>query len=407
MEVTDMNGRPLSMTKKVKIMIALTILAWATQTLFHQWGFGQEISAAPAPAADTAVATESFVPQSTLSVGAGTLELRSGAMIYGAEIQLKQLCRWSNADATALAPIADLVIQRFDKGTTSRIVSLEEIRSTLTDAGVNLAWIRFAGATSCKVTRSDAAAPSRDPLQLWIDQKQPSMVSTVAPLMPSTQPVGDGTPPHTLRDRLLTDLSQRLNLPTDRLQVNFDPKDTNLLNLSEPNFHFDVRPAMVRDLGDVSWDVSVMTDGGGQQKVHVAAQARAWQNEMTLAQPVAYRGVFRNEDLAQRRVLIDRLGEDTVLDKSQIVGQEATRDLQTGMVMTARMVEAVPLAKTGQYITITLNQGSVRITTVARAMETGSYGQTIKVRNDETKDTFEVTLIGPQTATMGSTPQRE
>ena len=204
----------------------------------------------------------------------------------------------------------------------------------------------------------------------------------------------------------MLDLSQRLNLPADQLQVSFDPKDTNLLNLSEPNFHFDIRPEQVRDLGEVSWNVSVLTDGG-EQKVRVGALARAWQNQMVVSQPIAYRGVFRDEDLAQRRVLIDRMSDDTVLDKTQIVGQEAARDLQTGMVMTARMVEAVPLAKTGQYVTVTLNEGSVRVTTVARAMETGSYGQSIKVRNDETKDIFDVTLIGPQTATMGPPPQRE
>ena len=39
------NHRPLSMRKKVQLMVALTILAWATQTLFHQWGFGNDLSA--------------------------------------------------------------------------------------------------------------------------------------------------------------------------------------------------------------------------------------------------------------------------------------------------------------------------------------------------------------------------
>ena len=34
------NGRPLPMRKQVQILIALTILAWATQTLFAQWGYG-------------------------------------------------------------------------------------------------------------------------------------------------------------------------------------------------------------------------------------------------------------------------------------------------------------------------------------------------------------------------------
>ena len=39
------NPRPLSMRKKVQLMVALTILAWATQTLFHQWGFGKDLAA--------------------------------------------------------------------------------------------------------------------------------------------------------------------------------------------------------------------------------------------------------------------------------------------------------------------------------------------------------------------------
>jgi flagellar basal-body rod protein FlgG len=52
------NGRPLSKKKQVQVMIALTILAWATQTLRHQWGFGADVQLATSariPAADTAV----------------------------------------------------------------------------------------------------------------------------------------------------------------------------------------------------------------------------------------------------------------------------------------------------------------------------------------------------------------
>jgi flagella basal body P-ring formation protein FlgA len=59
------------------------------------------------------------------------------------------------------------------------------------------------------------------------------------------------------------------------------------------------------------------------------------------------------------------------------------------------------LAKSGQFVTVTLNQGSVQIRTVARAMESGSYGETIKVRNEDTRDVYDVTLTGPQTATIG------
>jgi flagella basal body P-ring formation protein FlgA len=404
------NQRPLSMRNKVKLLIGLTILAWATQTLFHQWGFGQEIPVVATAASAAQVQPERFVPPSSLLTGAGTLELRSDATVYGPQIKLKQLCRWADSDAATFAPVAELIISRFENGKTSKSLSLDEVKSTLSDAGINLAVIRFAGANACTITRGDTLSASDGSLQQWIDEKQAAVKPSA--LAPTTQPILASTvsgqsaadaecnPFHTLRQRLMIDLSQRLNLPMEKLQVSFDPKDTNLLNLAEPNFRFDVQPRRVRDLGEVSWDVSILTDAG-DKKVPVIAHARAWETQLLLNGPVAYKQVFRDEDVVERRVLVDHLDDTPVLNKTQMVGQEASRDLQTGMVMTARLVESVPLAKAGQYVTVTLSQGTVQVKTVAKALEAGSYGQSIKVRNEATKDVFDVTLTGPQTANMG------
>jgi flagella basal body P-ring formation protein FlgA len=394
------------MRNKVKLLVGLTFLAWATQLLFHQWGFGQEMPTSDAAA--MTVPAEHFVPPSAIVTGAGTLELRGEATVYGSQITVKQLCRWSDADAPTFAPVADLVIGRFEKGNTSKSLSLDEIRSTIGDSGVNMAVIRFAGAGTCTVKRGDAVSPEGDSLQQWIEQRQATLKTATTP---TTQPILASTvasestdeecsPFHTLRQRLLIDLSQRLNVPLEKLQVNFDTKDTNLLNLAEPNFRFDIEPRRVRDLGDVSWDVSILTDAG-EKKVPVSAHARAWENQLVLSGPVAYKQVLRDSDVTDRRVLIDHLEDTPVLNKPQVVGQEAARDLQTGTVMTARLIESVPLAKAGQYVTVTLSQGTVQVKTVAKAMEAGSYGQSIKVRNESTKDVFDVTLTGPQAAIIG------
>jgi flagella basal body P-ring formation protein FlgA len=389
------SGQPLSMRKKIKILIALTLLAWATQTLFHQWGYGQEMP--------IELARQTFVPQ-TITAGAGTMELRNDATVLGDEIKLKQICRWSDADASAFMPVADLIIARFNKNIPTRSIALDDLRGTLRDAGVNLAVIRFAGTTACTVTRGDFANGERAALQQWIDER----TAAAAAPAPATQPVAHEADAdaavRSLRAMLLTDLSQRLNLPVERLQVSFDPKDTNLLNLSEPNFHFDIQPRRVRDLGEVSWTVSIVTDAAtsARQKVTVVANARAWQEQVIIARPVTCRGVIRDEDVTERRVLIDHIDETPVLNKSQVVSQEAARDLQMGTVMTARLVESVPLAKPGQYVTVMLNQGSVQIKTVAKAMEAGSFGQSIRVKNEATREMFEVTLTGPQLAMMGT-----
>src|SRR5881227_1618668 len=96
------NGR-ISKRKTIQLMIALTILAWATQTLMHQWGFGAEIRAED----QQQQPTEKFVPADAMSRGA-TLDLRPEATISTPEIRLRQVCRWSDADRAAVAPLAEL-----------------------------------------------------------------------------------------------------------------------------------------------------------------------------------------------------------------------------------------------------------------------------------------------------------
>ena len=46
---------------------------------------------------------EQFVPGAEHDSPGMTLELRSEAKISGAEIRLRQICRWSNADAPTSA----------------------------------------------------------------------------------------------------------------------------------------------------------------------------------------------------------------------------------------------------------------------------------------------------------------
>src|SRR5439155_21717372 len=210
------NGR-ISKRKTVQLMIALTILAWATQTLLHQWGFGAEIAAQPLDES----AVEKFVPGSS-STGA-TIEMREEATIVGADVKLKQLCRWSDSDNTAFAPIADLVIARITQEKPFKSISVNEIKSTLQDAHVNLAGVNFVGAVSCTINRSDAHLDESVAMQQWIAARTvdaPEVAPATAPIAAKppfgSEPQGrrqaaDTRAVRTLRDLLTTDVAQRLN----------------------------------------------------------------------------------------------------------------------------------------------------------------------------------------------------
>jgi flagella basal body P-ring formation protein FlgA len=230
-------------------------------------------------------------------------------------------------------------------------------------------------------------------------------VAQAAPAIRTTEPVPtlelDPKPLHSLRDLLSADLSTHLNLPAESLQISFNPADDAVLNLVEPYFRFNITPRRVHNLGEVSWDVTIVT-GAATKNMTVTAMAKAWQTQAVLNKPVAFKQVIREDDLTEHRTLVDALSSETPITRAQAVGQQAARDLKPGTMLTGRMVDPLPLVRAGELVTVTLTQGSVQIKTVARALEGGTYGQTIRVRNETTKDVFEVTMVAQQEARLGT-----
>jgi flagella basal body P-ring formation protein FlgA len=400
-----MNNRKLTKKKQIQILVALTILAWATETLLHQWGYGQEVSPTMDAMTDSG-GTDSFVPRAGDATPSGTLELRDDASIFGADVTLKQVCRWSDSDASVFTPIADLKVLHFSEGVSFQTVTVDQIQETLHEAGVNLAMINFTGATICSITRNDGGPTRTQTVQEWLDTQQGGDAAKGEPVLASvTEPKSEPTF-HSLRDLLVTDLSQRLNIPAETLQLDFSQADQRVLSLSEPVFKFDVTPSRARALGNVSWQVTLYA-GTTSKNLIISGQARQWEDQVIVAKPLPAHTILSAEDFATHRILVDSMPERPLLRMDQVVGQEAAEDLEPGTVMSAQYVDPVPMVKPGQLVTITLRKGTIELRSVARAMEEGAMGQTIRVRKENTRDVMDVTVTGPQEARLGDNPDLE
>ena len=516
------NGTPLNRRKMVRMLVLLTLLAWATQTLLAQWARAADVEPEPAgpaspaagvhgsavdagstseearsttadaeattadaeaAAADAEAAaadagfttkdartttadagvtpadveptpadgttratptagsagptsTERFTPAATPLTRGVTLMLRSGVDVSGRDVTLRQIARWSDGDAEVLDPIAGLVVLHLDPSTKSDF-SLEQLRALLASAGLNLQQINFAGAMACAIRRDatpdaadanadanatpradaatdPAAVPPADQFAPAAGVAQTAPIPTAAPqqsgakraalspenaagaqILRETKAIG----PASLRELLTNDLATRFALERDSLQLDFNPDDAPLLAMAGLQYAFVIEPSPRKDLGAVAWNVSLLV-AGRRERVFIRATARAWQEQTRLVRPVTGRQVFTRDDLVTQRVLSDHLASDKLLTPEQIVGQQAARELKTGTLLTAKLIEAVPLARSGQFISIKLQRSGIEITTVARALEGGSFGQSIRVKNETTKDIFRVTLTGPQTASV-------
>ena len=405
---------PAYLRKTIQLMVWLTVLAWATQILFTSWARGDE----PVLVAQVPVelgGSEKFVPGGERFYSGATLELKAEATVIGEEIKLRQVCRWSDGDKAAFEPIADLVLLRLPKGSPYRTLSVRELRDTLHDAGVNLAVLRFAGATSCTVARTDVKFDERTALDQWIAAKDLATTKPALIEAPTTRPVRirevEATQPtaavkpveekqyRNLRDYLAGEVAERLALSVDQLQLHFSPRDEKLLNLSEPQFQFNVKTPWNRNLGEVTWDVLIIAEGS-TQKTSITATVKAWQNQLVVNKPLPNKQVIEEGDLVDRRALVDQLSDDPLVTREQVIGQMSGRELKSGTVLTARLIDPTILVKNGQLVSITLTQGAIRAKSVARAIEQGTLGQTIRVKNETTGNQFDVVITGAQTAKL-------
>src|SRR6185503_816814 len=131
--------------RTIRLAVLLAILAFAAQLLRPSWARGDELGQAPIQLGGE----EKFVPGGERFYAGATLELKPEVFVIGDQVRLKSVCRWADSDKAAFGPISELVLFRLSKSNPFRTLTVKELRDTLHEAGVNMAVIRFAGATSC------------------------------------------------------------------------------------------------------------------------------------------------------------------------------------------------------------------------------------------------------------------
>ena len=71
-----------------------------------------------------------------------------------------------------------------------------------------------------------------------------------------------------------------------------------------------------------------------------------------------------------------------------VLGARATRDLTSGIIVTASVVTAVPMVKSGQQVSVRARVGSIEARTIAIAQQNGQAGDLVRVVTPETKRTL-------------------
>ena len=380
-------------------------------------------------------------------------EVRSEVSVVGAEVRVKQVVRWGVRDNAFFAGgLSELVVARFSPGERTVVLELGQVREVLRGAGVHPGELVFRGATKVTVTRLDAGAAhagkpakiesrdldefldkagaptgeARDKVEgaagkvrsggggaevprgsaadAKVDERAELASSTVRPLRDEVPGVGATFAGVTLREALIREVTDRLGLKAEDIEIVFDPADERVLKLAGPTFGWSLGQTRLRNLGPVTWSVTLWTESEkvrSTRRVEVVARVRAWQTQVVTRRGLSAGQLVRDEDVEVQRVLVEKLAEERLLSREQVLTMQASKPIAPGTVLAVRMLDPVLLVRSGQLVSVLLRQGGIEVRAVAKAVEAGAYGQTIRVRNEQTNDVFQVTVVGPQEAKLG------
>ncbi|SMG18813.1 flagellar basal body P-ring formation chaperone FlgA [Dethiosulfovibrio salsuginis] len=117
--------------------------------------------------------------------------------------------------------------------------------------------------------------------------------------------------------------------------------------------------------------------------------------------PIGRGDIVSPSDLAMMTVEYER-NRSYYSDPAVLIGMAATRDMAKGQPFTARTIDDVEIVRSGSRVRIIHRKGGLIVSTSGRAMESGSIGDVIKVRNNRTRSIVSGTVTGPDTVEVTS-----
>ncbi|MEM6560984.1 MAG: flagellar basal body P-ring formation chaperone FlgA, partial [Planctomycetota bacterium] len=268
---------------------------------------------------------------------------------------------------------------------TSRFLEItaDDVRNALRKEGIAPARLRFTGALTCTVTRLDTTYDADAALAAWASPE------------PETKSTSN------LEDLLRADLARRTGIPVDQLGLEWtaDEAALRVLKLPQALFEFDIELRRGNGIGPVRWEVTVRHDG--RSETHsLTGKAVRYVDVLTLSRAIPAGAMVSTDDLVSERIALRAAVKRDFATTEQLAGVVASRDLDTGTALTVDMLEAIPLVERGQFVTVSIRNGGVAVKTVAKALEPGSLGQAIRVRDEATRRNYIVFVTGPQAATV-------
>lgn len=135
-----------------------------------------------------------------------------------------------------------------------------------------------------------------------------------------------------------------------------------------------------------------------KKKIWAKVSVTYMEDVVVLSEPVNRGEVITEEMLTVEQRDTLRLKNSALRDPAEVVGKNATKNLKAGDLLSRNAVELPVVVKRGDRVTVVAENNGFRVSILAVAMESGSRGDTIKVKNLDSRKIIQAEVVDDSTA---------
>lgn len=321
----------------------------------------------------------------------GSVTLQAKSTVEGGAIQLRQVAR---LDAAVDGVYGGVVVGRFNGSETSVRVGIDDVRKALTAANANFGKLSLGGFATCEVSRKqDTAVEPLQPLPALEERNTGARSAIVA--NPASEL--DVTKPISLRDHVVLRLAQQVGVSPTELRITFTQNDLKELDKVRGG-RFELEMQSSTGLGRVPVLIRWWRDGQQVETLRVAAEVSRRVLALVAVGDLRRDQTIQASDVEIREIFVDSATIRPITSSAEAVGQTVSTTLRAGDTIDARYLEQPILVQKNQLITVQTLVGDMVLRTTVRAQEDGQRDAIIAVRNERSRETFHVRVIGTRLA---------
>ena len=154
-----------------------------------------------------------------------------------------------------------------------------------------------------------------------------------------------------------------------------------------------------RTLGNTT--VGVRCTGSKTWTLYVPVKVSLFGSVVTATRPLSKGMVLQAEDLKLVEKDLAQLQASYYTDISQLAGKQVTRRVAMGKAVTSSMVKDRRQVERGQFVSLIAESGGLQVRMKGEALEDGTAGQRIQVRNVSTRRVLDGVVLSASTVQVG------